>query len=484
MDQLPQKQKYSILIAVMVPLIFVSLNQTIIGTTLPRIVEDIGGIEYFNWVFTIFMVTSSVAALLAGKMSDTYGRKPFLLVGVTIFTIASILCGLADNMIQLILYRGFQGFGGGIIITMAITTVGDLFVPRERGRWQALFSAQYALASVFGPTLGGYIVEFFAWPWVFWFFSPFGLLSLFMIYRLVPSVELQKTERIDFLGSIMFALAIVPLMLGFSWAGTKYEWMSVPVFALFGFSLIALLLFLKTEQKAQHPVLPLFLFKSSIFSISNSVNLLSSAAMFGVVIYAPFFIQSVMGESAMVSGFLLIPMMMSLLITSVLFGHLMSRYGRYKLYALIGILLNILGLYLASTWQAESSFVEISVSLILFGAGTGICGTIFGITVQNAVEYKYLGVSTASIQLSRQVGGVLGVAIMGAVLNARLSDQAEQVISDVGSSPMDELTVGHPETLALLAQGLSSTFLVGALLMGVAFILTIFLKEIPLRLTR
>lgn len=455
MDQLPRKQKYVILIAVMVPMIFVSLNQTIIGTTLPRIVEDVGGIEYFNWVFTIFMVTSSISSLLSGKMSDIFGRKPFLLIGVTIFTIASVLCGLADNMIQLIIYRGFHGFGGGIIITMALTTVGDLFVPRERGRWQALFSAQFVIASIFGPILGGYIVEYATWPWIFWFFSPFGFIALIMIIWFVPAVRMSQKQPIDYLGSVLFALTIVPLMLGLTWAGTKYEWFSVPIFGLLACSLIALALFLRTEHKAASPVLPLFLFKSSIFSISNSVNLLSGAVMFGVIIYVPFFIQSVLGGSALISGLVLIPMMMATFLASLLTGYLMTRFDRYKAYALFGLLLNIVGLYMASTWHVQTSLQEIMFALALVGIGTGSCKVIFTIIVQNAIAYSELGIASASVQLSRQVGGVIGVAVMGTVLNAHTS----------------------------LAQGLSATFLVSVLFMSLAFVFTLFLKEIPLRTT-
>ena len=233
MHHLDMKKKITIMAAIMVAMLFAALNQTIVGTALPRIVADLGGMEYFNWVFTIYMLASTVSAILVGKLSDIYGRKPFIIAGLIIFIIGTFLCGLSQNIVQLIIYRGIQGLGGGVIMSTAFTAVGDLFPARERGRWQGLMSAVFGLASVFGPTLGGYIVDHAAWNWVFWIFLPIGVVALVMIWMMLPATVKREGESIDYLGSVFLTTAIVPLLLAFSWAGVKFEWVSFEIIGLF-----------------------------------------------------------------------------------------------------------------------------------------------------------------------------------------------------------------------------------------------------------
>src|SRR5690606_25392853 len=345
MEHLSKRKKITILIAIMVSLLFVSLNQTIVGTALPRIVADLGGMDLFNWVFTIFMLTSSVTAILVGKLSDLYGRKPFVLAGLTLFIAGSFLCGTADTILQLILYRGLQGFGGGMIMSTAFTSVGDLFPPRERGRWQGLMSASFGLAGVFGPTLGGYIVDHLEWHWVFCVFLPFGLVALVLIIRLCPSATDRRREKVDYVGSLFLTLTIVPMLLAFSWAGNRYDWLSFEILGLFGFTLIALAAFLWIEVRASSPVLPLDLFRNSIFTISNIVGLLTGMGMFGTIMYTPFFVQGVQGVSATSSGFIMMPMTLSMVIASTVSGQIISRTGRYKKLALFGLAVMAAGLF-------------------------------------------------------------------------------------------------------------------------------------------
>lgn len=262
MEHLHLRQKITIMLAIMASLLFASLNQTIVGTALPVIVTELGGMEFFNWVFTIYMLTSSVTAILVGKLSDIYGRKVFILSGLGLFMIGTFLCGTSTTMTQLILYRGLQGFGGGLIMSTSFASVGDLFSPRERGKWQGLLAAVFGLSSVFGPTLGGYIVDHFDWHWVFWIFLPIGLIAFILILRLFPKTDVGEKKKIDYLGSLFLVLTIIPLLLAFTWAGNEYAWSSIQIVTLFSFSVLSLVAFLFTEKRAGKP-------RSSLVSVSK-----------------------------------------------------------------------------------------------------------------------------------------------------------------------------------------------------------------------
>ena len=272
MEHLEMRRKVIIMLSIMSAMLFAALNQTIVGTSLPKIIADLGGIEYYSWVFTIFMLTSSITAILVGKLSDIYGRKPFILLGIGVFTAGSLLCGISGSILELILYRGVQGFGGGMIMSTAFTAVGDLFPPRERGRWQGIMSSVFGLASVFGPTLGGYIVDHFHWHWVFWIFLPFGLVAFAAIYFLFPSVERKEKESIDYTGSLLLTLTMVPLLLSFTWAGNQYDWASPEIIGLFAVTIVAFFLFVLTEKRVSSPVLPLDMFKNKVFTVSNIIG--------------------------------------------------------------------------------------------------------------------------------------------------------------------------------------------------------------------
>jgi EmrB/QacA subfamily drug resistance transporter len=297
MYHLDLKRKITIMIAVMAAMLFASLNQTIVGTALPRIVAELGGMEYFSWVFTVSMLTSTVTAGLVGKLSDIYGRKPFILLGISVFIIGTFMCGLSETIIQLIVYRGIQGLGAGVIMSTAFSAVGDLFVPRERGRWQGLMSAVFGLSSVFGPTLGGYIVDHAPWHWIFWVFLPVGVVALVMIWTMFPSAVKLEGESVDYLGSVFLTTAIIPLLLAFSWAGTRYAWDSLAIIGLFAACAVSVGLFILVELKSKNPALPLYLFKNSVFTVSNLVGFMMGAGMYGTIMFSPFFIQWVMGTS-------------------------------------------------------------------------------------------------------------------------------------------------------------------------------------------
>ncbi|MFD1395438.1 MDR family MFS transporter [Kroppenstedtia eburnea] len=515
MEHLDTRKKVAIMLAIMASMLFASLNQTIVGTSLPRIVTVLGGIEYFNWVFTIFMLASSVTAILVGKLSDIYGRKIFILTGLGIFMVGSFLCGTASDMIQLIIYRGIQGFGGGMIMSTAFTAVGDLFSPRERGRWQGLMSSVFGLSSVLGPTLGGYIVDHFDWHWVFWIFLPVGLVAFFLILRLFPNTETGgEKKRIDYFGSLFLIFTMIPMLLAFSWAGENYAWTSFEILGLFAFSIAALAIFILIEKRAENPVLPLDLFKNKIFTLSNIIGFLIGIGMFSSIMFMPFFIQGVMGTSASKSGFVMMFMTLSMVFTSTITGQVVTRTGKYKKLALTGALIMAIGMYLLSTMDTDTSNRMAAINLIVVGLGLGMAFPIFNLTIQNAVPHSNLGVATASIQLFRQMGGTVGVAVMGSVMSSRMESKLTEGLNNFPAGHASGLTDKlkgldpqillspekledlrsqiPPEMSGLFDQiihflreamsfALSGVFLSGMGVMLLAVILTLFLPEIPLR---
>ncbi|MCM3444119.1 MDR family MFS transporter [Metabacillus halosaccharovorans] len=518
MEHLENRQKVLIMIAIMSAMFFAAVNMTIVGTALPKIVSQIGGMEYFDWVFTVYMLTSTITAMLVGKLSDIYGRKIFILIGIGIFMIGAFLCGTSDDIIQLIMYRGLQGFGGGMIMSSAFTTVGDLFSPRERGRWQGLLGAVFGLSSLFGPTLGGYIVDNFDWHWIFWVFLPIGFFAFALILKLYPSQKAKEKEPIDFLGSITLTITIVSLLLGFTWAGDKFEWASFQIIGLFSLTLISLLAFIFIELKVKSPVLPLYLFKNSVFTVSNIAGMLMGMGMFGTIMYVPFYVQGVQGESATVSGLVEMVMTIAMVSSSILVGNLITKTGKYKIFALLGLIIMAIGLIMNSTLQVESSLTRLILQLIVVGIGLGVNMPVFNITVQNAVSHKYLGVATSAMQTFRQIGGTVGVALLGSVMGNKMANelssttqvenaptpppemaetmsqlQNPQVLMD--SEKLESIQSELPAEMApffeqfiqvlkeALNTSLTTVFTVSAGIIGLAFIVTLFLKEIPLRTT-
>ena len=517
MEQLSYRRKLTIMVAIMTAMFFSSINQTIVGVALPRIISQLGGMEYYTWVITIYLLTSTIATILVGKLSDIYGRKWFILSGIVIFMIGALLTGTSTDIIQLIIYRGIQGTGAGIIMATAFTAIGDLFSPRERGRWSGLMSAVFGLSSVLGPGLGGYIVEHLAWHWVFWLFLPLGFIAFFMILFLFPRVERQQAQSIDYAGSLLLTLTIVPMLLAFSWAGTKYAWTSSMIIGLFSVTVVAFLLFLSVERRVKTPVLPLGLFQSSIVSISNLIGFLMHMAMMGALTYMPFYVQGVMGIAPTYAGYITMPMSIGMFTLSAYAGRYMTKTGKYKNLALIGLTAMVIGMSLMIVMNTVPVAV---LSMIIFGSGLGLGMPVFMLAVQNVVDSKDLGVATASVQLFRNLGGTIGVAVMGTVLSANLTSKLNGLIADDGGAASDlapglfyrltqlldpQLLLDHSKLSAVqdslspaaqpvfahlaellkqaLASSLSTVFLTGTMVLVLAFVLTFFVKELPLRTT-
>ncbi|KUO67158.1 MAG: MFS transporter [Gracilibacter sp. BRH_c7a] len=513
MEHLSYKRKITIMIAIMVSMFFASINQTIVGVAMPRIIAKLNGMDYYTWVMTIYLLTSTISTILVGKLSDIYGRKHFILGGIVIFIIGAFLSGTAQNIIHLITYRGVQGVGAGIIMATAFTAVGDLFSPRERGRWAGIMSAVFGISSILGPGLGGYIVDHLDWHWVFWIFLPLGFVAFFMIMFLFPQVERRESESIDYLGSLFLTLTIVPLLLAFSWAGTKYAWSSYTILSLFTGTLVALIIFLYIETKVKSPVLPLSLFRNSVISISNIVGFMMFAGMFGALMYMPFYVQGVLGVSATYAGYVTMPMSISMFTMNAYAGNRMTKIGKYKKMALLGLFTMLIGMLLMTIMDSIPMAV---LSMVVFGGGLGLSMPVFMIAIQNAVDSKDLGVATASMQLFRNLGGTIGIAVMGTILStsirSRLAEsgfstsnldpemaqnlaqfQSPQILLD--PSKLTDIQSSLPESLQAvftqmidslreaLAGSLSNVFLAGAMVLLIALIVTFFLKEVPLRTT-
>lgn len=513
MEELSYKRKVTVMAAVMMAMFFAAINQTIVSTAMPRIIAILGGMDHYSWVITIYMLTSTIATVLVGKLSDMYGRKPFLLAGVIIFMIGAFLCGLSNDIFQLITYRGIQGVGAGIIMSSAFTAVGDLFSPRERGKWTGLMMAVFGFSSVLGPTLGGWLVDHMDWHWLFWIFLPIGIVALVMIIALFPKTERKTDEKIDYLGSLFLSLMIIALLLGFSWGGTEYEWGSVQIIGLFIASALFLGLFIVAEKKASSPVLPLSLFKNDIVVISNTIGFIMNAGMMGALIYLPFFVQGVEGISPTYSGYVTMPMSITMVVVSAITGRKISATGKYKRFALLGLPFMVAGL---SIMAYMDSIAVAVVAMVVFGLGLGLGMPIFSLTVQNAVSPKELGVATASSQLFRNMGGTIGIAIMGTIMQTSLKHNMEDAAKWMDTSAIDpavaqqlaafqnpEMLLDQPKLEQLqqelpadiqpvvagmietlrdsLSDALTTVFLSGDALLLIAFILVFFLREIPLR---
>ena len=509
------------MIAIMVAMFFSAINQTIVGTAMPRIIAELGGMDHYTWVITIYLLTSTIATVLVGKLSDIYGRKPFILTGIAVFIIGAFMCGLSRDIFEMIAYRGIQGVGAGIIMASAFTAVGDLFSPRERGRWMGLMMAVFGFSSVLGPALGGWMVDHLDWKWLFWVFLPLGIVAFYMILVQFPRGKRRPAEKIDYAGSLFLALFLVALLLGFSLAGTEYAWDSAQIIGLFAAAAVFLAVFVWIESRAASPVMPLSLFRNDIVTISNVIGFLMNAGMMGALIYLPLFVQGVEGISPTYSGYVTMPMSISMVVVSAVIGRQITRTGKYKRYALAGMPIMIAGMlimaFMDTVWQSV-------LAMIVFGFGLGMGMPVFSVTVQNAVSPADLGVATASGQMFRNLGGTIGIAVLGTIMNSemrrhmKLSLPSSGTEGAVGGLPagvdpqtaqqlkellstealldqprLEQLRQSLPDNVQpiidqmlgivrdALSASLTTVFLTGTALVAVAAALAFFLREIPLR---
>ncbi|MGH2541566.1 MAG: MDR family MFS transporter [Ardenticatenaceae bacterium] len=415
-NQITGRRRWWALGAVMLSMFFSALNQTTVSTALPVVIGELQGFTLYAWVFTAYMLASAITVPIYGKLSDVYGRKPFYVLGLGLFIVGSAACGLVQNMPQLIVARAFQGLGAGGMLSMPQATIGDIFNPRQRGRWLGLIASAFGIASVIGPTFGGWITDHWGWRWVFYVNLPVAAVALVAMLYALPTVRVERHVRVDWLGILFLVAGLVPLLLAFTWVGNEYSWLSAPILLLFGASVLFLSLFALVERRAPSPIIAPELFKNRLFLSTTTLAFLVSMAMFGGIIFLPLFVQGVMGLSAQASGQIMTPMMLSLLVGSALGGQMLTRTGRYRLQAFGGTILMALGMFLLSRMGPQTTPLTVVRNVILVGFGIGSILPLLNVAVQNAFPYGMMGMVSATQQFVRSLGGVIAAPILGAVL--------------------------------------------------------------------
>jgi EmrB/QacA subfamily drug resistance transporter len=429
---------------ILLGLLLSSLDQTIVGTAMPRVIADLGGFNHYAWVATAYLLTSTASVPIFGKLSDIYGRKWFYIGGMVLFLVASALCGASQSMLQLILFRGLQGVAGGIITANTFAIIGDLFPPAERGKWQGVTGSVFGLASVVGPALGGYLTDGPGWRWVFYVNLPVGFLAIAVLLYGLPAIKPGVKRPIDWWGAMGIVGVTGPLLLGLSWGGTEYAWGSTQIIGLFVVAAVMLVVFLVAETRAAEPIIPLQFFRNRTFLVSISCMALLGAGMFGVITYLPLFVQGVIGKSATNSGAVLTPLMLGLVAASTTSGQITSRTGRYKWSPILGLSLLIIGMFLLGRMDGGTSNSTIVRNMVITGVGIGFTMPTFTLAVQNAFPQRQIGVVTSSVQFFRSIGATVGIAVMGSMLTSDLkssvrNDLPPEVLTALPSSALSSV---------------------------------------------
>jgi EmrB/QacA subfamily drug resistance transporter len=424
-----QRARMEILFAILLGLFLSALDQTIVGTALPRIVTDLSGTELYTWVVTVYLLTATITGPIYGKLSDQFGRKYLLMFGIGLFLAGSALSGLSQDMWQLIAFRGLQGLGAGALFPIALAVIGDLFTPAERGKYQGLFGAVFGISSLIGPALGGFLTDQISWHWVFFVNLPIGAIALFIIWRLLPAHQRTGvTRRIDYVGAFVFTAALVPILVGLTNKQTL-EWADPWVGGLIALGLAIGLLFLWVESRAAEPIVPLHLFRNRTFALSTLATLLASFGFFGAMIFLPRWYQIVNGSTATESGYQLLPLLAGVILSSVVSGQIVSRTGHYKWLTVVALVLLAAGLLLMTNLTADTAPPVLWTWQFVAGLGIGPSLAVFTIIVQNAVPWQELGVATSNLTFFRQVGGTIGLAISGTIFGSAIQTEAPQQVS-------------------------------------------------------
>jgi EmrB/QacA subfamily drug resistance transporter len=463
-----------------------ALDQTVVSTALPTMVADLGGLSYLSWVVTAYLLTSTVAGPRYGKFGDLYGRKIVLQVAIAVFLVGSALCGIAQNMMQLIVFRAIEGIGGGGLIVITISVIGDLIPPRERGRYQGFFGAVFGTATIVGPLVGGFLVDQLSWRWIFYINLPTGILAMAVIAAVLPSRSTRRRHAIDYAGALLLTAALSAVILFTGLGGTTFPWSSPVMLGLLAASVAGTVAFIAVELRSPEPILPMSLFGNRNFAVASGVGLIVGLSLFGAVTFLPIYLQVVKGVSPLTSGVLLMPMMLGMLATSVISGRIISRFGRYKLFPILGTGTMTFGLGALSLLTIESNDWQTAIDALWLGLGMGMVMQVLIIAVQNSVDYKHLGVATSGTMLFRSLGGALGVALFGAIFANRLHAQLAGPGMDFLATVMPSAVKGlppnlHEEYITAVMAALHPVFLVAAAISAVGFALAWMLREYPLR---
>jgi EmrB/QacA subfamily drug resistance transporter len=511
--EMPRRQLVLVTVGVMLALLLAALDQTIVGTAMPRIIAELNGFDRYAWVTTGYLLTSTITVPIAGKLGDLFGRKPFILAGMAGFMAMSWLCGLSQNMTELIVFRSLQGLFGGVLFASVFTVLADIFTPQTRARMQGVFGGVFGLAAIIGPTAGGLITDHWGWRWVFYINIPVGVLGIGLLLAFLPFVRTQASWRhIDFAGAGLLALGLTPVLIALS-ETTTYGWGSWQTLAPLIGGLLVLVLFVVVEHFEKEPIVPISLFRNRAYAVSILVGFIMAFGMFGVIIFVPLVYQGVLGISATNSGALITPLMFGLIGASIATGQLMIRIKQYQYLGTLGAGLAALGMFFLSQVSLHSTQLEVTAALVLVGIGLGVTMPLYIQAVQSAVDRKFLGVVTSNIQFFRNVGGTIATAIFGSILASRLTPNIQGQIAaahlpasftanfKVGSGSAQQIF--NPATLAAtrahlpvaaqvlfdqaivavkagLALTLHEMFLIGAGAILISMVVSVFMPNVPL----
>ncbi|MFF0193367.1 DHA2 family efflux MFS transporter permease subunit [Streptomyces anulatus] len=481
--------------ALLLGMLLAALDQTIVSTALPTIVSELGGLDHLSWVVTAYLLAATAATPLWGKLGDQYGRKKLFQTAIVIFLIGSALCGVAQNMPQLIGFRALQGLGGGGLMVLSMAIVGDLVTPRERGKYQGLFGAVFGVTSVLGPLLGGFFTEHLSWRWVFYINLPIGVVALVVIAAVLHIPVRREKHTIDYLGTFLIASVATALVLVASLGGTTWAWSSPQIIGLAVLAVVLLVAFIAVERRAVEPVLPLKLFRMRTFALVAVISFVIGFAMFGAMTYLPTFLQVVHDITPTMSGVHMLPMVFGLLITSTGSGQIVSRTGRWKVFPILGTAITAVGLLLLHQLDENSSTWLMSAYFFVFGAGLGLVMQVLVLVAQNSVSYQDLGVATSGVTFFRSIGSAFGVAIFGTIFANRLTGQLTDALAgqslptgvDAGRLAADPRAIGQlpadlrPSVLGAYSTSITDVFLYAVPVVLLAFVLAWFLREDKLR---
>jgi EmrB/QacA subfamily drug resistance transporter len=480
--------------ALMLGMFLAALDQTIVSTALPTIVGDLGGLKHLSWVVTAYLLASTVSTPLYGKLGDMIGRKPVFLAAILIFLAGSMLAGLSQSMLQLIAFRGLQGVGAGGLMVGAQAIIADIVPPRERGKYMGLIGAVFAVASVAGPLLGGFLVDSLSWRWVFYVNVPIGAFAIAIVVLRLHLPSHHTRHKIDYLGTALLSGGVGALILLTTWGGNQYPWASPEILGLAVGGVVLLSLFVWQESRVAEPIIPLTLFRSRVFDVANAMGFTIGMAMFGAIIFIPLYLQLVYGATPTSSGLRMLPLMFGLLVAAIASGRAISKIGRYKAFPIAGTAILVCGMYLLSRLTVSTPAWQSSVYMLVVGVGIGLVMQVLVLVVQNDARPREIGVATSTATFFRSVGGSFGVAIFGTIFASRLAGQikhlpaasAKRLAGGVHLTPAQAKHLPpavHADFLHAFSHALHGVFLWGMAMAVVPFALSWFLREVPLRTT-